>query len=426
MQQPSQSTLGWELSMDIEQELCLSSGETLEIPERLYQIMRGEEIADPLALKTDDRDLETLHGLAEEYSPEGLSFVLQMVLRWWSDEQRRDECVLYICRYANIKAHLALETGDQETGCQLLVDSLELGNNAFLCIQPSVARELADQMIVQSEKLIGICSLFGSIQVLASRKAELLWALDMALTFWEPEFAPALRTIKREAEIILAHTGPLSPENVRSVHEAALLLKRDVHKQIGRRAGVHSDLLKNLTGSILEMFQQEILLTAHSAYTSDGLNAETIYYQARSLVEKLEKRLRTVIARKYQQQYKAGWLEHISARHRQMYERWQRYIHKDRSAFKLYNDYTPETLDYALIEDLRELIEAQWHLFREIFDFGYQERNKAVFSEKITQVISVRNALAHHRLPPENELLRTRVLCTDLLLAIDKSGEIVE
>ncbi len=409
--------------MNIEKELCLSSGEKLEIPERLYQIMRGEEIPDASALKTDDPDIETICNLSEEYSPEELSHTLQMVLRRRSDEQRRDESVLYICLYADIKAHMVLELGDQEIGYQLLLDSLELGNNTFAYIHPSVARYLADQMIVQSEKVINICSLSGSIQVLASRKVGLQWALDMALTFWEPEFAQTIQIIKREAEIILAHAGQFASQNIRSVHEAAILLKKDVQKQIGHRLGTHPAALKNLAGAILEMFQQEILLTAHTAYTSDGLNSETIYYQAKSLVEKLEKRLRTIISKKYQQQFGAGWLEHISARYRPMYERWQRYIHKDQSAFKLYNDYSPEMLDYALIEDLKDLIGAQWHLFRDIFNFGYQDRNKAVFLDKISQVINVRNALAHHRLPPENELLRTRVLCTDLLLAIDKSGE---
>jgi hypothetical protein len=78
------------------------------------------------------------------------------------------------------------------------------------------------------------------------------------------------------------------------------------------------------------------------------------------------------------------------------------------------------------MEDLKDLIVSQWHLFRDVFDFGYQDRNRAVFPDKIFQIVSVRNAFAHHRMPPENELLRARVLCTDILLALDRSGETSE
>jgi len=414
--------------MDIEKQLCLSSGEKLEIPRRLYQIMQGESLPDPSALKMNNQDesIEAILSLSEGDSPERLLHTLQLIDQRRSDEQRRDESLLYICLYAGIKAHMVLEQGDQEIGLELLLDGLELGNSAFSCIQPSIARHLADQMIVQSEEVISICSLSGSIQVLASRKVGLNRALDVALTFWEPEFTPLIQLIKREAEVILTHAGQLTQQNARGIHEAAILLKKDVQKRIGYKSGSRPEALKNLVGSILEMFQQEILLTAHTAYTSDGLNSETIHFQAERLVEKVEKRLRTIIAKKYQQQFGPAWVQHISSRYQDMYERWQRYMRKDRSAFRLYEDYSPELLEYALLEDLRDLIASQWHLFREIFNFGYQDRNKSVFLDKISQIMSVRNALAHHRSPPENELLRTRVLCTDLLLAMDRSGETSE
>jgi hypothetical protein len=225
-------------------------------------------------------------------------------------------------------------------------------------------------------------------------------------------------------ELIFSDLGSeLSQDKARKIQETAMSLKRDVHKQTRHRSGIHSDTLRQLVEAALDMFQQELLLTSFAAYTSDGLNSEIIQQQAKLLVEKVEKRLRSLIAKKYQQQFGRSWVQHISSKFHPMYERWQRYRQKDQSAFKMYNDYAPELLDYALIEDLKDLIVAQWQLFRDVFDFGYQDRNRAVFLDKISQIISVRNALAHHRTPPENEVMRARVLCTDILLALDKSGE---
>ena len=119
-------------------------------------------------------------------------------------------------------------------------------------------------------------------------------------------------------------------------------------------------------------------------------------------------------------------LSSTPSKHRYMYDRWLHCRDKDRANFNIYPEYSPKLLEYALLGDLTELISAQWQLFQAIFDFGYRKRNKTVLNDKMQQIRNVRNMLAHYRLPPENELLRTRVLCTDILLALDQAGEGVE
>jgi hypothetical protein len=106
-----------------------------------------------------------------------------------------------------------------------------------------------------------------------------------------------------------------------------------------------------------------------------------------------------------------------------MYDHWLSNLGKDKAAFKVYSDHSPKILEYARFDDLIELIGAQWHLFRDLLDFGFDTRNKAVFSDKMSQIAKVRNPLAHNRSIPENELLRARVLCTDILLALDSAAE---
>ena len=117
-------------------------------------------------------------------------------------------------------------------------------------------------------------------------------------------------------------------------------------------------------------------------------------------------------------------MDHIRTRHKQLFEYWTINLRKDKAAFKVYSNHSPEILDYARFEDLATLVTVQWQLFRHIFDFGYENRNKAVFHDKMGQIAKVRNPLAHNRTIPENELWRAKVLCVDVLLALDSAGEI--
>jgi hypothetical protein len=415
--------------MIIEKHITLFSGETLDIPDKLYEVIVAEELSHQttLELESPENYLEMILNFPEERFPEGTRLALQVASYLQGDQRNYDESMLYLCLYADRKTQILWGSGQQDKALEILSDILELEKNAFSSVKPLIARKLADLMIGQSEQVIKICSLSGSIQVLASRITDLVRALDIARTFWDPELASIIHRINKETEDPLRNLGAgFSQDDARRLHQAVNLLKREFQTQISHKPATHRDTLKKLVDAFSEMIQQEIMVASHTTYTSQGLNSEIIYRQAKDLIEKVEKRLRLVIEKKYQQQFGTSWVQHISAKFRPMYERWQRYMQKDQSAFKLYNDYSPELLDYALMEDLKDLIVSQWHLFRDVFDFGYQDRNRAVFLDKIFQIISVRNALAHHRMPPENELLRARVLCTDILLALDRSGETSE
>ena len=415
--------------MIIEKHITLFSGETLDIPAKLYEVIVAEELSHQttLELESPENYLEMILNFPEERFPEGTRLALQVASYLQGDQRNYDESMLYLCLYADRKTQILWGAGQQDKALEILSDILELEKNAFSSVKPLIARKLADLMIGQSEQVIKICSLSGSIQVLASRTTDLVRALDIARTFWDPELASIIHRINKETEDHLRNLGAgFSQDDARRLHQAVNLLKREFQTQISHKPGTHRDTLKKLVDAFSEMIQQEIMVASHTTYTSQGLNSEIIYRQAKDLIEKVEKRLRLVIEKKYQQQFGTSWVQHISAKFRPMYERWQRYMQKDQSAFKLYNDYSPELLDYALMEDLKDLIVSQWHLFRDVFDFGYQDRNRAVFLDKIFQIGSVRNALAHHRMPPENELLRARVLCTDILLALDRSGETSE
>jgi hypothetical protein len=95
---------------------------------------------------------------------------------------------------------------------------------------------------------------------------------------------------------------------------------------------------------------------------------------------------------------------------------------KDAPILQAYGTTQVNPLDYARFEHLMELVSAQWQIFREIFDFGNPSQNKQIFYDKMMQIAKVRNMLAHSRDLHENELLRARVLCTDILLALDRWG----
>jgi hypothetical protein len=164
------------------------------------------------------------------------------------------------------------------------------------------------------------------------------------------------------------------------------------------------------------------VLVANVQYVSEGLDQEQITRQTRKLIGQVEQRLRYLIVDKYQVRYGKDWLLQVKAVYPKMYDRWVSNYKKEKSAFKNYNNHTPDILEFAGFDDLSELISSQWKLFRDFFDFGYETRNETIFYDKMKQITKVRNPLAHNRTIPENEILRARVLCTDILLALDSAS----
>lgn len=403
----------------------LLSGEILEIPDRLYDAIIEEKIGDLSKFNPDQTDEYFDLIMQEENLLKASHLALKTMSHFQEIEHKCDEFILYLGLYVDKKSHILANEGKQETALKLLTDALLLEESAISGVTPSIARKLTELIINKSEYAIKSFSLFGSIHALASLKTELRLTLYIASTFWEPELSNLSQTIMKEADKFLeTFEHEFRPENIRAIHDALYSLKRDFQNQKKRKFQKHIEILENLVNIFLEMLQQEILLNANMKYTSEGLQPDIIQQQTENLIRNVEKRLRILIAKKYAQQYSSSWVQHVESKHKPMFERWQRNIKKDQSAFKVYTDYSPKILDYALIGDLKELINAQWHLFRSVLDFDYKDRNKAVFNDKVTQIINVRNALAHHRIPPVNELLRARVLSTDILIALDRAGEI--
>ena len=415
--------------MVFEKQIILSSGEILDLPERLYEVLSSEKINNLTSINIDQIDeiIDVISNLPESRQLDGLDLAYQVMLFLQREKLNSDIFIFFLGIYVDKKARTLSEQGAQEEAVEILFDVMGLEKIAFSCIKPVFARRLADLMILHSEYTIEICSSFGSIQVIAAHVRELSLALDVAATFWESDtssFAYKVNSELQKLPLVFAENSLL--QEFQNIYNVFLQLRKSIPKKNIRKKSIHLEVLASLIDVLLDMVQQELLLNANIRYTSDGLNIEVIQHQTETLIRRVEKRLRRVISKKYQQQFAKSWIQHIESKFNPMYERWLRYKKKDQSAFGIYDDYSPQILEYALIEDLKDLIVAQWHLFREIFDFGYQDRNKAVFYDKVTQIINVRNALAHHRTPPDNELLRTRVLCTDILLSLDRAGEIDE
>jgi hypothetical protein len=72
-------------------------------------------------------------------------------------------------------------------------------------------------------------------------------------------------------------------------------------------------------------------------------------------------------------------------------------------------------LDYLYVNDLARLVTASetWDQFAPLF-----QRRKDALTSRLEQITPVRNDRAHHRRVPENELLRCKLACDDLLAMI--------
>lgn len=330
--------------------------------------------------------------------------------------------------YANCKAAELAAGGTPEIGLGLLVDALDWEHGILEHVALERVPILMTLLFQTIERALGSSTLFGSIQVLSAVAQEENIVLQVARTVWEPqwnatlqEFSDLLPMFCRIAEL----DETTKREHTRQLFQRLSDLKKNLVAQADQRnTRTRRKLLVDLAEAWTQILQQELLLAANAEYSGAALDTHAITQQTEQLIRQVEQRLRVMIATQYQKQFGPGWLRHIEAKHKPVYERWIRYREKERqTTLKFYTQYDPAMLDYSLFEDLGDLVMAQWHLFRNIFDFGFADRNKPAFQEKIRQIAQVRNILAHSRAAPENELLRARVLCTDILLALDRAGE---
>lgn len=141
------------------------------------------------------------------------------------------------------------------------------------------------------------------------------------------------------------------------------------------------------------------------------------------LIETVELQLRQLIAGILRQKAGEGWEQFLAKRHPNLYEQWATIQARHQRAFRHYDAVVvpPETiLDYSFVGDLGTLIVRDWETYRRILSFGRSnpKDNKKYWTEMIETITKVRNALAHHRFIPENELKRAEVFCNDIVATL--------
>ena len=409
----------------MESKLTLSTGEILEIPLRLMKVIQSD---DGNRLTYDSKQfsklLEDVVNAPDDYSQSAISATLY-VGKEYQKNGNNEEALFYLGLYFVKKAKSLSELGKPDEGVALLADVMQLQHSIWIHCTPDLAQRIADSLIMATQVAIRLCAEIASFNLLCANFEDIQSILNIAATVLEPQYAPSIGTLGSSISSVVGATmrNTAFPQN-----EAREFIKRlSTAKLKWKKEWSSSDepkfwyLLESLTDSWLDIIQQEILLIGKVEYSFEDLDIDKLARHVNHLVGEVERRLRMIISERYAKQFGDGWVHHIETKHKPMFDRWTRYMEKDRQAFNADPSYSPTTLDYALLEDLADLIAAQWHLFRLVFDFGYQDRNRAVFYDKMKQISQVRNNLAHNRMAPENELLRTRVLCIDILQALDKN-----
>lgn len=133
----------------------------------------------------------------------------------------------------------------------------------------------------------------------------------------------------------------------------------------------------------------------------------------------LEARLRRLITIRCQAKYGDTWI--ITRVKAELRQEWEALQTREAGLFKKYSDSPPPLIDYTYLGDLLILINQEWELFNDVFGSGKVAKRE--LHRKVEECIPTRNSLAHNRPAPENELKRTEVNCTDLLIQIGGIGD---
>jgi hypothetical protein len=399
------------------------SGNKITIPPRLYREVNNARIEHGKGGTELNPDLDELLDSNDEYSISQAVY-LEMALPLLGRDPGKG--VLLLAIYISLRAMELRDQGKPQEGLGLLADALILEHRILPFCEPSLTRRLSRRITIQTEEAMDLSAFIGSVDAVIAEKDALEAVFSIVETVWEPELRNPVNVL-RKIPFALSDLGGVEKRqqipSLKSIRATLVDAKKELRQISTFKSPRHIKLLENLTTALQEIVQQEIILIASSQYNSEGLDYESIIRQASRLIGQVEQRLRLVIAERYEKQFGASWVEHIQARHKFMYEGWLSNLRKDKAAFKVYSDHSPQLLEYARFDDLVELISAQWQLFRDQLDFGFDTRNKMIFSDKMSQIAKVRNPLAHNRSIPENELLRARVFCTDILLALDSAAE---
>lgn len=399
------------------------SGNKITIPPRLYREVNDMRVEHENGGVEVGPDLDELLDSDEEYSI-SQAIYLDIARPLLGKDPVRG--VLLLAIFASMRAMELRDQGKPQDGLGLLADALILEHRVLPFGEPSLTRRLSRRITIQTEEAVDLSAFIGTVDAVIAEKEALEAVFSIMETVWEPELRNPVNVL-RKIPFALSNLGLVEKRqqipSLKSVRATLVDVQKELRQISAFKTPRHIKLLGNLTTALQEIVQQEIILIASSQYNSEGLDYESIVRQASRLIGQVEQRLRMVIAEKYEKQFGASWLEHIQARHKFMYDVWLSNLGKDKAAFKVYSDHSPQILEYARFDDLVELISAQWQLFRDQLNFGFDTRNKMIFSDKMNHIAKVRNPLAHNRSIPENELLRARVFCTDILLALDSAAE---
>lgn len=328
-------------------------------------------------------------------------------------------------RYAQAMAdHLRL-IGDRALRMTYLAEVIMLMNDYIPMVPEESVGDIVKELEKNLAKYLYEASALDSLEELCDRHIEIRDILMIGQSFFDPNLTASLNQVQEALNTTSQFAGARSGgERVKLGNQAMVRLaeiRRDINSQPRRE---QATILKQLIAGWEKIMRAEVLQALEIVTTSAQPNVQkTAQNSVQDLIRKTEKQLRTLIEQKYRQQFGESWIQHVEAKHSKIYASWLRNLQRDKAAFQLYTNYSTAILDYSRLEDLAELVNAQWALFRDIFDFGYDKRNKSVFTEKIRGITKVRNPLAHHRPVPENELLRAQVYCNDILLAIERAKQ---
>jgi len=401
------------------------SGNAITIPPRLFQAITEAQQKTEHGIGTNPsiQDVDELLESEQNFNLAPVAY-LNIARPLMGNDSRKG--VLLLAIFASLRAVELRDQGKPQDGLGLLADALVLEHQILPLCDPSLTRKLSRRIVDQTEEAVDLSAFIGSVDAVILEKDDLEAVFSIMEAVWEPDLRKTIN-ILRKIPFALSDVGREEKHQqillLKSIRNTLVDVQKDLRQITAFRTPRHPKLLGSLATSLQEIIQQEIILIASAQYSSEGLDYESIARQANRLIGQVEQRLRQAIAERYERQFGTAWVEHIQARHKIMYDHWLSNIGKDKAAFKVYSSHSPKILEYARFDDLVELIGAQWHLFRDLLDFGFDTRNKAVFSDKMSQIAKIRNPLAHNRSVPENELLRARVFCTDILLALDSAAE---
>lgn len=419
----------------MQRQLTWRSGRTVPIPANIAQALAAAEADEEASLvsETAQEVEDVLHDLVSRRDLQSASKIALAAAAGYLKNQNPEAAALCLCTYTSSQARILQEQDHSGQGLDLLLECAELLQATLAATNPTWARILSRELSECVQAGMSFCAI-SKLDDLLSSETNVARMFEVARTVWGPGVEDQITQLMEALHALVIGLQ----KNKNKKNRLSLLRKMSsqltsIKASLQQKAATNSaearkraGIFGNTIDSWREAIQDEIVQLAATEYQQEGATSQQAYPASwvddvRTSIEAVERRLRHLIADRYLSQFGDGWVQHVQAKHRGMYEIWVSTAQKDKAAFQLYQQYQPGILEYARFGDLVELICAQWHLFKDTLDFGADKRNKNEFHDRMKAIERVRNPLAHHRAVPENELLRALVFCRDILLILDQS-----